>query len=111
MDYPTQKEFFKVVPLSLNNLFSFIIDAAYNMKIVFLQLVCTTEECLAVWSLISLTIKYIVRNKPVCLAADPFSNKMVVVTRDNDGMDYESLYAEIRTFICSIFFNYFKLCK
>ncbi|XP_047503571.1 WD repeat-containing protein 75 [Pieris napi] len=47
-------------------------------------LVCTTEECLAVWSLLSLTVTYIVRNYPVCLAADPFSNRMVVVTRDND---------------------------
>ncbi|GBP65407.1 WD repeat-containing protein 75 [Eumeta japonica] len=47
-------------------------------------LACTTEDCLAVWSILSLTIRWIVRLQPSCLAADPFSNKMAVVTRDND---------------------------
>lgn len=67
----------------------------------FLQLVCTTEECLAVWSLLSLTVTYIVRNNPVCLAADPFSSRMVVVTRDNDGM----LFIYNKTFLKCIFFS------
>ncbi|CAK1551052.1 unnamed protein product [Leptosia nina] len=47
-------------------------------------LACTTETCLAVWSLLSLTVTYIVQNSPTCLVADPFSNKMAVVNKDND---------------------------
>ncbi|KAL4713980.1 hypothetical protein ACJJTC_005611 [Scirpophaga incertulas] len=47
-------------------------------------LACTTEQCLAVWSLISLTVKWLVQLSPTCLAADPFSNKMAVTTSNND---------------------------
>ncbi|CAH2048612.1 unnamed protein product, partial [Iphiclides podalirius] len=47
-------------------------------------LVCTTEKCLAVWSLLSLTIKWYVQLNPTCLAADPSTNKMAVVTDNND---------------------------
>ncbi|XP_072949179.1 WD repeat-containing protein 75 [Epargyreus clarus] len=47
-------------------------------------LVCTTENCVAVWSLLSLTIKWLVQLKPMWLAGDPFSNKMAVITDNND---------------------------
>ncbi|CAG4955991.1 unnamed protein product [Colias eurytheme] len=47
-------------------------------------LVCTTDYCLAVWSLLSLTMKWMVQNSPTCLVADPFSNRMMVVNQDND---------------------------
>ncbi|XP_073955806.1 WD repeat-containing protein l(2)05287 [Choristoneura fumiferana] len=54
-----------------------IADAAH-------YLVCTTENCLAVFSLLSLTVKWLVNIKPTCLVSDPFSNKMAVVTTQND---------------------------
>ncbi|XP_028171263.1 WD repeat-containing protein 75 [Ostrinia furnacalis] len=47
-------------------------------------LVCTTEKCLAVWSLLSLTVKWLVQLNPTYLAADPFSNKMAITTSSND---------------------------
>ncbi|XP_050351287.1 WD repeat-containing protein 75-like [Nymphalis io] len=47
-------------------------------------LVCTTENCVAVWSLLSLTIKWMVQIKSTCLVSDPFSNKMAMVTTNND---------------------------
>ncbi|CAG9561977.1 unnamed protein product [Danaus chrysippus] len=47
-------------------------------------LVCTTEGCLAVWSLLSLTMKWIVPLNTTCLVADPCSNKMAVLTTNND---------------------------
>ncbi|KAL0883193.1 hypothetical protein ABMA27_016630 [Loxostege sticticalis] len=47
-------------------------------------LVCTTETCVAVWSLLSLTVKWLVQLNPTYLAADPFSNKMAVTTSSND---------------------------
>ncbi|XP_013165077.1 PREDICTED: WD repeat-containing protein 75 [Papilio xuthus] len=47
-------------------------------------LVCTTERCLAVWSLLSLTVKWYVQLHPTCLAADPASNKMAITTVNND---------------------------
>ncbi|VVC89341.1 unnamed protein product [Leptidea sinapis] len=47
-------------------------------------LVCTTESCLAVWSLLSLTVTWLVQIRPMCLTAHLFSNKMAVVTEQND---------------------------
>ncbi|XP_052741260.1 WD repeat-containing protein 75 [Bicyclus anynana] len=47
-------------------------------------LVCTTNKCLAVWSLLSLTIKWMVQIETTCLVADPYSNKMAMITTDND---------------------------
>ncbi|CAG4982998.1 unnamed protein product [Parnassius apollo] len=47
-------------------------------------LVCTTEKCLAVWSLLSLTVKWYVQLKTTCLAADPATNKMAVISENND---------------------------
>lgn len=47
-------------------------------------LVCTTESCLAVWSLLSLTVKWLVQINPTCLTAHRFSNKLAVVTANND---------------------------
>lgn len=47
-------------------------------------LVCTTDNCLAVWSLLSLTMKWLVEIHPTCLAADPFTNIMAVTTKTND---------------------------
>ncbi|XP_059048482.1 WD repeat-containing protein 75 [Achroia grisella] len=47
-------------------------------------LVCTTNKCLAVWSLLSLTVKWLVQIQPTCLAADPFTNIMAVTTINND---------------------------
>ncbi|XP_068633206.1 WD repeat-containing protein 75 [Battus philenor] len=47
-------------------------------------LVCTTDKCLAVWSLLSLTVKWHVQLNVTCLAADPSTNKMAVVTDNND---------------------------
>jgi hypothetical protein len=49
------------------------------------QLVCTTEQCVAVWSLLSLSVKWLVQLNPTCLAADPFSNKMAITTSNNDS--------------------------
>ncbi|CAG9102281.1 unnamed protein product [Plutella xylostella] len=46
--------------------------------------VCTTQNCVAVWSLLSLTMKWLVPLQPSCLTADPFSNKIAVVTVTND---------------------------
>ncbi|XP_060803245.1 WD repeat-containing protein 75 [Amyelois transitella] len=47
-------------------------------------LVCTTDTVLAVWSLLSLSIKWLVQTHPTCLTSDPFSNKMAVTTTNND---------------------------
>uniref|UniRef100_A0A2H1VX72 SFRICE_002080 n=1 Tax=Spodoptera frugiperda TaxID=7108 RepID=A0A2H1VX72_SPOFR len=47
-------------------------------------LVCTTETCLAVWSLLSLTVKWLVQINPTCLVSHRFSNKLAVVTTNND---------------------------
>ncbi|XP_063536357.1 WD repeat-containing protein 75 [Cydia strobilella] len=47
-------------------------------------LVCTTENCLAVFSLLSLSVKWLVRIRPTCLVADVHSNKMAIVTDQND---------------------------
>lgn len=47
-------------------------------------LVCTTETCVAVWSLLSLTVKWLVQINPTCLAAHRFSNKLAVATKNND---------------------------
>ncbi|CAH0585754.1 unnamed protein product [Chrysodeixis includens] len=47
-------------------------------------LVCTTENCLAVWSLLSLTVKWLVQIQPTCLTAHRFSNKLAVATTNND---------------------------
>ncbi|KAM3965319.1 WD repeat-containing protein l(2)05287 [Aphomia sociella] len=47
-------------------------------------LVCTTNKCLAVWSLLSLTVKWLVQIQPTCLAANPFTNIMAVTTTNND---------------------------
>ncbi|CAG9786715.1 unnamed protein product [Diatraea saccharalis] len=47
-------------------------------------LVCTTEQCVAVWSLLSLTVKWMVQINPTYLAADPCSNKMAITTSNND---------------------------
>ncbi|XP_063383974.1 WD repeat-containing protein 75 [Cydia fagiglandana] len=47
-------------------------------------LVCTTENCLAVFSLLSLSVKWLVRIRPTCLVADVHSNKMAIVTDEND---------------------------
>ncbi|CAH0691825.1 unnamed protein product [Spodoptera exigua] len=47
-------------------------------------LVCTTETCLAVWSLLSLTVKWLVQINPTCLVSHRFSNKLAVVTKNND---------------------------
>ncbi|XP_041979122.1 WD repeat-containing protein 75 [Aricia agestis] len=47
-------------------------------------LVCTSENCLAVWSLLSLTMKWMVQLKTASLVADPFSNRMAVTTVNND---------------------------
>ncbi|CAB3221912.1 unnamed protein product [Arctia plantaginis] len=47
-------------------------------------LICTTENCLAVWSLLSLTVKWLVQITPTCIAAHRFSNKVAVVTTNND---------------------------
>ncbi|XP_075977994.1 WD repeat-containing protein l(2)05287 [Anticarsia gemmatalis] len=47
-------------------------------------LVCTTEKCVAVWSLLSLTVKWLVQINPTCLAAHRFSNKIAVATTNND---------------------------
>ncbi|XP_004932124.1 WD repeat-containing protein 75 [Bombyx mori] len=47
-------------------------------------LVCTTESCLAVWSLLSLTVKWLVQLNPMALCSDLLSNKMAVVTSNND---------------------------
>ncbi|KAJ8731373.1 hypothetical protein PYW07_004537 [Mythimna separata] len=47
-------------------------------------LVCTTETCVAVWSLLSLTVKWLVQINPTCLAAHRFSNKLAVATTNND---------------------------
>ncbi|KAG6443741.1 WD repeat-containing protein 75 [Manduca sexta] len=47
-------------------------------------LVCTTETCLAVWSLLSLTVKWLVQINPTCLTSDWLTNKMAVVTSNND---------------------------
>ncbi|XP_045772755.1 WD repeat-containing protein 75 [Maniola jurtina] len=47
-------------------------------------LVCTTNKCLAVWSLLSLTIKWMVQIETTCLVSDPYSNKMAMLTTNND---------------------------
>uniref|UniRef100_S4PBR8 WD repeat-containing protein 75 n=1 Tax=Pararge aegeria TaxID=116150 RepID=S4PBR8_9NEOP len=47
-------------------------------------IVCTTNSCVAVWSLLSLTIKWMVQIETTCLVADPYSNKMAMVTTNND---------------------------
>ncbi|KAI5644283.1 WD repeat-containing protein 75 [Phthorimaea operculella] len=47
-------------------------------------LVCTTEHSLAVWSLLSLSVKWLVPISATCLTADPLSNRMAVITTNND---------------------------
>lgn len=47
-------------------------------------LVCTTEQCVAVWSLLSLTVKWLVQINPTSLAAHRYSNKIAVTTINND---------------------------
>ncbi|XP_053609509.1 WD repeat-containing protein 75 [Plodia interpunctella] len=47
-------------------------------------LVCTTDSVLAVWSLLSLSIKWLVQTYPTCLTADRFSNRMAITTKSND---------------------------
>ncbi|CAH0715585.1 unnamed protein product, partial [Brenthis ino] len=47
-------------------------------------LVCTTKKCVVVWSLLSLTVKWMVQIETTCLVSDPLSNKMAMVTTDND---------------------------
>lgn len=47
-------------------------------------LVCTTENCLAVFNLLSLSVKWLVRIRPTCLVTDVNSNRMAIVTDQND---------------------------
>ncbi|CAH0398369.1 unnamed protein product [Chilo suppressalis] len=54
-------------------------------------LVCTTEKCVAVWSILSLTVKWLVQINPTYLAADPFSNKMAITTSNNDVFVFSPL--------------------
>ncbi|XP_047991028.1 WD repeat-containing protein 75 [Leguminivora glycinivorella] len=47
-------------------------------------LVCTTDSCLAVFSVLSLSVKWLVPIRPTCLVADVNSNRMAIVTDQND---------------------------
>ncbi|KAJ0176649.1 hypothetical protein K1T71_007828 [Dendrolimus kikuchii] len=60
------------------------IDVKFGSKDAAHYLVCTTATSLAVWSLLSLTVKWMVQIQTSCLAADRFSNRMAVTTNNND---------------------------